>query len=194
MKKARNGFMNTLPYLCLVGVIALGLMTIVGTGGDGGGGGGGGPTSTDPCAGPVPCLTQDWGLTFYEFQEPGGSPILVTSDGNIHAEAGYNEDGDIIGGGGYVSDCYNGDIEEGAIDYYPPDGNIDYWFSSVSGNLNICDRTLRISNFVIEGTPEADVVATYIGSGTMSVSEAIQIDRGLTTKLMHELVKRLSIE
>ena len=39
MKKARNGFMNTLPYLCLVGVIALGLMTIIGTGGGGGGGG-----------------------------------------------------------------------------------------------------------------------------------------------------------
>ena len=41
MKKARNGFTKTLPYLCLIGVIALGLMTIVGTGGGGGGGGGG---------------------------------------------------------------------------------------------------------------------------------------------------------
>lgn len=40
MKKARNGFIKTLPYLCLVGIIALGLMTIVGTGGGGGGGGG----------------------------------------------------------------------------------------------------------------------------------------------------------
>lgn len=40
MKKARNGFIKTLPYICLVGVIALGLMTIVGTGGGGGGGGG----------------------------------------------------------------------------------------------------------------------------------------------------------
>jgi len=47
MKKARKGFIKTLPYLCLVGVIALGLMTIVGTGGGGGGGGGGGaPTIT----------------------------------------------------------------------------------------------------------------------------------------------------
>ena len=188
MKKSRNGFIKNLRYLCLVGVIALGLMTIVATGGGGGGGGG------DPCAGPVPCLTQDWGLTFYEFQEPGGSPLLVTSDGNIHAEAFFNDDGDIIGVGGYVSDCYNGDIEEGAIDYYPPDGNIDYWFTSISGNVNICNTTLRISNIVIEGTPEADIAATYVGSGTLSVSEAIQIDRGLTTKLMHELVKRLSIE
>ena len=38
MKKARNRFINNLPYLFLVGVIALGLMTIVGTGGGGGGG------------------------------------------------------------------------------------------------------------------------------------------------------------
>ena len=33
MKKVRNVFINNLRYLCLVGVIALGLMTIVGTGG-----------------------------------------------------------------------------------------------------------------------------------------------------------------
>ncbi len=39
MKKARNGFIKNLRYLCLIGVIALGLMTIVGTGGGGGGGG-----------------------------------------------------------------------------------------------------------------------------------------------------------
>jgi hypothetical protein len=44
MKKVRNGLINNLRYLCLIGVIALGLMTIVGTGG--GGGGGGGSTST----------------------------------------------------------------------------------------------------------------------------------------------------
>lgn len=41
MKQARNGFIKTLPYLCLVGVSALGLMTIVATGGVGGGDGGG---------------------------------------------------------------------------------------------------------------------------------------------------------
>ena len=34
MKKVRNVFINNLRYLCLVGVIAVGLMTIVGTGGD----------------------------------------------------------------------------------------------------------------------------------------------------------------
>ena len=40
MKKARNGFIKNLHYLCLVGVIALGLMAIVGTGEDTGGDGG----------------------------------------------------------------------------------------------------------------------------------------------------------
>ena len=36
MKKVRNVFINNLRYLCLVGVIALGFITIVGTGGGGG--------------------------------------------------------------------------------------------------------------------------------------------------------------
>ncbi len=39
MKKVRNGLIKNLHYFCLIGVIALGLMTIVGTGGGGGGGG-----------------------------------------------------------------------------------------------------------------------------------------------------------
>ncbi len=33
MTKARNGFIKNVPYLCLIGVIALGLMTIVGSSG-----------------------------------------------------------------------------------------------------------------------------------------------------------------
>ena len=45
MMKARNRFIKNLRYLCLIGVIGLGLMTIVGTGG--GGGGGGTSVSTD---------------------------------------------------------------------------------------------------------------------------------------------------
>ncbi len=45
MKKVRDRFIKNLRYLCLIGVIALGLMTIVGT--DGGGGGGDGGTSED---------------------------------------------------------------------------------------------------------------------------------------------------
>jgi hypothetical protein len=42
MKKRRDGFVLALRLICLACVVALGLMTIVATGGDGGGGGGGG--------------------------------------------------------------------------------------------------------------------------------------------------------
>lgn len=42
MKKARNGFVKSLKYLGLIGVFALGLMTIIGTGGGEGGGDAGG--------------------------------------------------------------------------------------------------------------------------------------------------------
>ena len=47
MKKARKGLIKNLTYLCLVGVVALGLMTIIGTGGGGGGGDSNGPTATE---------------------------------------------------------------------------------------------------------------------------------------------------
>ena len=46
MRKVKNGFIKNLHYLCLIGVIALGLMTIVGTGG-----GGGGTTTSAPTTG-----------------------------------------------------------------------------------------------------------------------------------------------
>jgi len=45
MRKVKNGFIKNLHYLCLIGVIALGLMTIVGTGG------GGGSTTSAPTTG-----------------------------------------------------------------------------------------------------------------------------------------------
>ena len=45
MMKAKNGLITNLRYLCLIGVITLGLMTVVATGG---GGGGGGTSTTTP--------------------------------------------------------------------------------------------------------------------------------------------------
>lgn len=44
MEKAKNGFIKNLHYLCLIGVITIGLITIVGTGGGGTNGGNGTPT------------------------------------------------------------------------------------------------------------------------------------------------------
>ena len=55
MQKARNGFIKNLRYLCLIGIIVLGLMTIIGTTGDGGNGDGDNgngpnPSNTPPTA------------------------------------------------------------------------------------------------------------------------------------------------
>jgi hypothetical protein len=159
---------------------------------DGGGGSG------DLCAGPVPCLTQDWGGTYYEFHEPNGNRIIITSNGNVYAAVGYNEEGDAIGLGGDVIDCYNGDISEGAIDNYPPDGNIDDWFTSVSGNVNICNTTLRISNLVIEGTPEPGTEATYVGVYVVAVaslkSNENQTGRKIPPEILFEILDKMSSE
>jgi len=196
MKKARNGFIKNLHYLCLIGVIALGLMTIVGSnGGDGGDGG----TPTDPCAGPVPCLTENWGDTYYEFVDQWGDPIIVISDGDTVAGGAiyYDDLGDPypIALAGPVIDCHNGELTEGAIDWNWSGTIEDFeWLTSVEAKLNICKETLKVSDIVLEGDPLDDIVATYVESGTLSVSKAIQIDRGFPTKLLHELMKRLSIE
>jgi len=159
---------------------------------DGGGGGG------DPCAGPVSCLTQDWDGTIYEFHEPNGSPILIYSDGIFYAGAGYNEDGDIIALGGDVIDCYNGDISVGTIDYNPPDGVTDDSFAAVSGNVNICNTTLRISNLVIEGTPKPDTVATYVGVYVGVVaslkSNEDQTGRKIPPEILFEILDKISSE
>jgi hypothetical protein len=182
-----------LRYLCVSCVIVVGFISIIGTGGGGDDGGGG-----DPCVGPVPCLTQDWGGTFYEFQDPNGSPIIITSYGNVYAGAGFNEDGDLIGLGGDVIDCYNGDISEGAIDNNPPDGNIDDWFTSVSGNLNICNTTLRISGLVIEGTPQPEIVATYVGVfvgvATSLKTNEDQTDRKILPEILFDILDKMSRE
>ena len=173
-------------YLFTILIAALALV-IPACGGSSGGGGGGGGCN-------VPCLTNDWGTKYYEFEDQQGNPVIVLSDGNVHAEAGFNDDGDLIAVGGIVSDCYNGDIDEGAIDYNPPDGNIDYWFTSISGNVNISNKTLTISNLVIEGTPEADIVATCVGSGIYGVSKEIQIDRKIPIEILFEILDKMSSE
>jgi len=72
MKKVRNGFIRNLHYLCLVGVIALGLITIVGTGGGGGGGSG----------------TTDGGDTTYQEPDPMSAPITKHQDIDVSLPQG----------------------------------------------------------------------------------------------------------
>jgi len=121
------------------------------------------------------------------------------SDGDLVAGAGlcYDDQGNSypIALAGPVIDCHNSELTEGAIDWN--DNEIlddDEWLTSVEGKLNICQETLRVYDLVLEGEPIDDIVATYVGSGILSVSMAIQIDRGFPTKLVHELMKRVSIE
>jgi hypothetical protein len=188
MNKIRNGIINSLRCFCLLGVFALGLLAIIGTGGGGGGGGG------DPCAGPLPCLATDWGGTFYEFRESDGSPIVVMSDGVVFSGGGVDDNGDVIALAGTVSDCYNGIIEFGAIDYFPPDGNIDYTFTSVSGNVHYCNPTLTISSLIIEGAPQPDIVATYVGVATLFVSNEDQTGREIPPEILFDVMDKMYSE
>jgi hypothetical protein len=178
MKKLRNKFIKNLRYLFLIGVSALGLMAIIGTGGGGGGDG-------DPCAGPVPCLTTDWGDTSRVFIDSDGSPILVLSDGTVFAAAGVNDDGHLISLGGTVTDCYNGVISLAIIDLNDDGIPQDSEVFDASGNAKICGSTLTGTNLVIDGVPENDVVATY--SGTASVHIASEVPPEFLFETMDKL-------
>ncbi len=189
MKKLRNLLMKNFHYLCIVSVIALGLMTIVGTGGGDGGNGGG--DIIDSCDGPVPCLTTNWNGEYYEFKETDGSLIIATSEGDIFAGAGFTDEGYIIALAGTTTDCYNGIITEGAYDY-DLDGIVDHWFTSVSGNVNICDRTLRISNYVIEGVTQDNIVATYQGIYASLKNGEIQTD--INPEILQQILDKMNNE
>jgi len=75
MQKARNGFIKNLRYLCLIGIIALGLMTIIGTNGGGGDNGdgdnGNGSTPNTP---PTATISSPSDLSTYAY----GDNILFT--------------------------------------------------------------------------------------------------------------------
>jgi hypothetical protein len=123
---------------------------------DGGGGGG------NSCDGPVPCLTSDWGDTMYEFEEDDGNPIVIGSDGLAFGGAGVTDDGFIMALGGEVVGCYTGNILVGGMDYNL-DGTVDEWFDTASGNVKICDTELKITNLILNGVPNENIVAEYVG-------------------------------
>ena len=57
-------------WFALISVGIFGMVFFLACGGD--------SDDSDPCSGPVPCLTQDWGGTYYQFNESNGSPVIVT--------------------------------------------------------------------------------------------------------------------
>lgn len=165
----------------------------------GGGNGGGDDDGGDPCAGPVPCLTEDFGNTFYEFVDQLGDPAIVYSDGINIGVGGiyYDELGDpyIIVLAGPVITCHDGDLTEGVIDWNS-NGIIDPGeeLGSVSGEVNICNETLSIYDLVVEGEPQPDYEATYVGSGILSLEEMIKEQGEPQRDFLDELIKILSAE
>ena len=125
----------------------------------------------DSCDGPVPCLTVDWGDTFYEFVDADGEMVLILSDGEIFGGAGVTDDGFFWGLGGEVVDCNDGNIIVGGLDFNL-DGIVDFWFDTASGNVNICDKKLKVTNLILDGDPWDDIVATYVGIAASIAQES----------------------
>ena len=165
------------------------------------GSGGGSSKKKDPCAGPVPCLSNNWGDQVAVFYE-GNNLIALLSDGEFFGIGAYQVvEGEtvIIGVGGEVINCYYGNITVGSIDY-DLDGIPDYWFDSVSGGVKVCDETLRVYNIVIEGEAEEDVVATFDSMATLSASNHLSTDAPISaenvekTKILIKLLEQLMEE
>lgn len=147
------------------------------------------------CDGPVPCLTTDWNDSEYWFEEANGNPVLVISDGDVFAVAGYTDDGHIISVGGLTTNCYNGNLSEGAVDWNDNGAlDDDEWLSSVAGNVNICDKTLTISNLVIEGSPEGNVVASYLGVDLYAADNDFRIESEILMRTLLDGIKRMDAE
>lgn len=163
-------------------------------GGCGGGGGDGAPA--DSCAGPIPCLTGDWGNTFYVFEDQSsGDPVVLLSDGTYAGVGGYYYDGGAVYAvalTGPVSDCRNAQLDYGAIDW-DGDGLVqeDEIFS-MQGSLNVCATTLRVYNLSMLGELYPDVVAIYHSTQFLSITDqTVQVDRGIPTKIIQEMLKRV---
>ena len=143
MKKARNGYIKNLHYLCLVGVIALGLMTIVGTGG---GGGGGGTTATDT------------------------TPATDTTGGS-YAISGYIQKGPFISGSSITIQELDDDLNPTGISYetstiydfgaFSLGSQIEssyieviangFYFDEVKGELSAANLRLRATTDLLAG-------------------------------------------
>ena len=171
----------------------------------------GGGSSKSKCAGPVPCLTEKWGVSIDEYPYwrgsyavfyEGDNVIVLMSDGEIFgigAEQVIDGEKVIVGLGGEVTNCYNGTITTGAIDY-DLDGLPEYWFTSISGFVRVCDKTLTIYNIVVEGEAQDNVVAKYDSMASLSASNQLSTDAPISAenvekvKIMIRLIEQLMEE
>ena len=167
-----------------------------------------GGSSKSSCDGPVPCLTEKWGENVAEFPYWSGSYaifyegdnlIVLMSDGEffgIGADQVIEGENVIIGLAGDVTNCYNGSITFGAIDY-DLDGIIDYEFTSTSGFVRVCDKKLTIYNIVVEGEAQDNVVAKFDSMASYSASTHLSTDAPISAenvekvKIMIRLIEQL---
>ena len=152
-----------------------------------------GGSSKSSCDGPVPCLTEKWGEIIAEFPYyrgevavfyEGDNLILLMGDGEGFGVGGEQViDGKkvTVGLGGEVTNCYNGTITDGGIDY-DLDGLVDYTFTSASAFVRVCDKTLTIYNIVVEGEAHDDVVATFDSMASLSASNHLSTDAPISAE------------
>ena len=130
----------------------------------------------DPCEGPVPCLRENFGLTVYEFEDQYGDPVITSANGGVLWIEGVVYDGPETGYPfelyGTVIDCYSAELWSGWIDW-DGDGERDTgeYVYDVEGELEICNKTLRVYGTTIEGIPYQDIEAIYTGSWIWDPSE-----------------------
>jgi hypothetical protein len=169
-----------------------------------GGSGSGGKKDKDPCAGPVPCLTEEWGYIdeggywigeFAIFMDGTGTPILLITDGETFAVGGYYEvvEGEIgiVAFEGPVRNCYSGTINLGG--WADNDGNIIGEFTSASGNVKVCGETITISKVVVEGEIYPDVVGTFDSMGTLSLDDYLSTNAPISTKSVDDVKIRIKM-
>ena len=94
--------------------------------------------------------------------------------------------------GGPASNCYNAKLNEGAVDE-DLDGTIDYWFTSVSGNLKVCKRKLSVKNIVIEGEAEEDVTATFDSMASLSASNHLSTETPISAENVEKVKIRIKL-
>ena len=152
-----------------VALAMLAVLALLGCGDDGGDGRE--APAADPCAGPIPPFTENWGETVYNFIDDEGTIYLVASDGMEAGVGAMEWDPDlgdfiIVMLVGPVVDKYTSTFTYMVIDEYA-DGTIDWVITEgIEGVMAICAEQLKIYDVVIEGVPQGDVVASYTGSYT----------------------------
>jgi len=186
----------------LIGILMV-CLALIGCSDSGGGSSSKEDEPEDPCDGPVPCLTEDWGdilddgtwsgnyAVFYD----SDNLIVLISDGETIGVAGvYEIEGEtaIVSFEGPVINCYDADINWGGIDN-DLDGIIDYIFTSASGRLNVCAETLKIYEFVIEGEVEEDVTATFDSMASLSASNHLITDVPISAENVEKVKIRIKL-